>query len=74
MSERFPSLRRFDVSVSRFRQLTPALASVLYASVSNVFDRDNVQSWRYSRDYSRRSPVASIFNRSIYFGVSLIWQ
>lgn len=74
MSERFPSLRRFDVSVSRYRPLTATLASVLYASVSNLFDRDNVQSWRYSRDYKQRSPLASIFNRSIYFGASLIWQ
>ena len=74
MSERFPALRRFDLSVSRYRPLTPALASVLYASVSNLFDRDNAQSWSYSRDYTQRSPVASIFNRSIYFGASLIWQ
>ncbi|MGH7713212.1 MAG: TonB-dependent receptor, partial [Gemmatimonadaceae bacterium] len=74
MSERFPSLRRFDVSVSRFRQLTPSLANVLYASVSNVFDRDNVQSWTYSRDYTQRVAVRSIFNRAIYFGASLIWQ
>jgi hypothetical protein len=74
MSERFPALRRFDLSVSRYRPLTPALASVLYASVSNMFDRDNAQSWTYSRDYTQRSAVASIFNRSIYFGASLIWQ
>jgi hypothetical protein len=74
MSERFPALRRFDLSVSRFRQLTPGLASVLYASVSNLFDRENVQSWRYSRDYAQRFAVRSIFNRSIYFGASLIWQ
>jgi hypothetical protein len=74
MSERFPALRRVDVSVSRFRQLRPGLASVLYASVSNLFDRGNVQSWQYSRDYTRRMPLRSIFNRSVYFGASLIWQ
>jgi hypothetical protein len=74
MSDRYPSLRRVDLSLSRYRMLTSSLASVLYASVSNVFDRANVQSWSYSRDYSRRTPVASIFNRSVYFGASLIWQ
>ncbi|MEW5915099.1 MAG: TonB-dependent receptor [Gemmatimonadota bacterium] len=74
MSDRYPSLRRFDISASRFRMVTPSLANVLYVSVSNVFNRDNVQAWRYSRDYSRRMPVPSIFNRSVYFGASLIWQ
>lgn len=74
MSERFPSLRRMDISVSRFRALRPSLASVMYASVSNVFDRANVQSWKYSRDYTRREGNKSIFNRAVYFGASLIWQ
>ncbi|MGQ0539196.1 MAG: TonB-dependent receptor [Gemmatimonadaceae bacterium] len=74
MSERFPGLRRVDISASRFRALTRSLASVLYLSLSNVLDRENVQSWRYSRDYSERVAVRSIFNRSLYFGASLIWQ
>jgi hypothetical protein len=74
MSERFPGLRRFDVSLSRFRPLNRSLLSVVYASVSNLFNNENVQSWSYSRDYSERAPVPSIFNRSVYFGASLIWQ
>ena len=74
MSERFPSLRRMDISISRFRPLTPSLASVMYASVSNVFDRANVQSWKYSRDYTKREGNKSIFNRAVYFGASLMWQ
>ena len=74
MSERFPSLRRFDVSASHFRRITATLTSVLYVSVSNLLDRANVQSWQYSHDYSRRVGLRSIFNRSVYFGASLIWQ
>lgn len=74
MSERFPGLRRFDVSLSRFRPLSPSLLSVVYASLSNVFNHENVQSWSYSRDYTQRVAVPSIFNRSVYFGASLIWQ
>ncbi|MGQ0642715.1 MAG: TonB-dependent receptor [Gemmatimonadaceae bacterium] len=74
MSERFPSLRRFDLSASRFSQITPTLNSVLYVSVNNLFDRANVQSWQYSRDYTERVGLRSIFNRSVYFGASLIWQ
>lgn len=73
-SERFPELRRLDLSVSRYRPITPNLQGVWYLSLSNVLDRDNTQGWRYSRDYRTRTPVRSIFNRSVYFGASLIWQ
>ncbi|MGQ0648273.1 MAG: TonB-dependent receptor [Gemmatimonadaceae bacterium] len=74
MSERFPGIRRLDVSVSRYRPITPRLQSVMYVSLANVLNSENAQSWKYSRDYSRKSPVASIFNRSVYFGATLIWQ
>jgi hypothetical protein len=74
MSDRFPSLRRFDISASRFMPITANINSVIYVSVSNLFDRANVQSWQYSRDYSERVGLRSIFNRSVYFGASLIWQ
>jgi len=74
MSERFPGLRRFDVSLSRFRSLNASLLSVAYVSVSNLFNHENVQSWSYSHDYTQRVAVPSIFNRSVYFGASLIWQ
>lgn len=74
MSERFPPIRRLDLSVSRYRPITPTLQSVVYVSLSNVLNRRNTQSWSYSRDYSTRSPVGSIFNRSVYFGATLIWQ
>jgi hypothetical protein len=73
-SERYPGLGRLDVSVSRFRPLSPSLQSVVYVSLSNLLNRDNVQGWRYSNDYSSRTPVRSIFNRSVYFGATLIWQ
>ena len=47
---------------------------MIYASVNNIFDRVNVQSYTYTRDYSQRIPVQSIFNRSFYFGATLIRQ
>jgi hypothetical protein len=74
MSERLPMFRRLDVSWSYFRVLSPTLRSVVYVSVNNVFDRANVQSYRYTSDYGRRIPVRSIFNRGLYFGFSLIRQ
>lgn len=71
---RFPDLQRLDLSASWYRPLRPGLQSVLYLSLSNVLDRDNTQGWKYSEDYRTRTPVRSIFNRSVYFGASLIWQ
>jgi hypothetical protein len=71
MSERLPAFRRLDVSVSWFGRITPAWQTVFYAALTNVLDRTNVQTYRYSPDYSRRMPVRSIFNRSIYFGTTI---
>lgn len=73
-SGRFPDLKRLDLSASWYRPLRPGVQSVLYLSLSNVFDRDNTQGWKYSDNYRTRTPVRSIFNRSVYFGASLIWQ
>ncbi|MBK8250180.1 MAG: TonB-dependent receptor [Gemmatimonadetes bacterium] len=73
-AERFGGIRRLDLSASRYRPLGAHAQSVLYVSVSNVLNAANVQGWRYSRDYRTRTPLPSIFNRSLYFGASLIWQ
>ncbi len=72
--ERLPAFRRFDVSASWYRVLTPHWRSVLFVSVNNILDRSNVQTMTWSRDYSERIPVRSIFNRSVYFGGTLIRQ
>ncbi|MBL8961657.1 MAG: TonB-dependent receptor, partial [Gemmatimonadetes bacterium] len=73
-AERFDGIQRLDLSASRYRPLGAHLQSVLYVSVSNILNASNVQGWRYSRDYRTRTPLPSIFNRSLYFGASLIWQ
>ena len=72
MSERLPAFRRFDISGSYYHRFSAAMQAVFYASLSNVLDRENVYGYRYSRDYRERAPVRSIFNRSLYFGASLI--
>ncbi len=74
MSERFPGFRRFDISASWYRPLAPGWQGVIYASVNNVFDRVNIQSYTYTRDYAQRIPIQSVFNRSVYFGATLIRQ
>jgi hypothetical protein len=68
MSERLPSFRRIDVSVSHVRQYANGLMQVVFASLSNVLDRENVASYYYSPDYSTRHSTPGIFNRSVYFG------
>jgi hypothetical protein len=71
MSERFPGYRRLDLSVSRARAFGPRTTGIFYASLNNLLDRRNVQAWRYSADYAERTPVRSIFARSVYVGATL---
>ncbi|HEX6053239.1 MAG TPA: hypothetical protein VFZ21_28420, partial [Gemmatimonadaceae bacterium] len=73
MSERLPAFRRVDLSASYFRQVTPSLQTVLFASVMNLFGRENAQSVRYTADYSDRRIVPSLFERSVYFGGTVTW-
>ena len=72
MSERLPAFRRIDLSISQYQPLGRHLNRVLYLSLSNVFDRENIYAYRYSRDYASRIPIRSIFNRAVYFGASLL--
>ena len=72
MSERLPPFHRLDLSASWFRRISPSTQVVAYWSMSNVLDRKNVHAYRYSSDYTARFPVRSIFERSHYFGVSVM--
>lgn len=74
MSERLPDFRRIDLSFSQYTAFRPGWSGVFYVSLSNALDRENVYAYRYSRDYSERIPVRSIFNRAVYVGASLIHQ
>jgi hypothetical protein len=67
-SIRLPAYARVDLSASMFRVVTPGCQVVAYMALTNVLDRPNVYTWRYSTDYTQRREVASIFNRSVYFG------
>jgi hypothetical protein len=73
MSERLPAFRRLDLSASYFRQLTPGVQSVAFVSLMNMLDRANAQQYTYNADYSRRSVVPSLFERSVYFGATITW-
>jgi vitamin B12 transporter len=70
-SDRLPSFKRVDVSLSRVTRLSPSNQLVYFLSLENLFDRDNIYQYTYSSDYTKRIPVRSLFNRSLYFGGSL---
>lgn len=67
-SLRLPAYARVDLSASVFRVMQGGTQVVGYLALTNVLDRPNVYQWRYSPDYTTRYEVASIFNRSLYFG------
>ena len=67
-SDRLPAYARLDLSASIIRVVTTNVQVVGYAALMNAFDRANVFTRQYTADYSSRHDVASIFNRSLYFG------
>ena len=69
-SERVAPLQRVDLSISRFRRLSPQSYLVVFASVNNLLDRVNIYQYRYNADYTQRIPVRSLFKRSYYVGGS----
>lgn len=71
MGDRVPDLIRLDANVSRIVSLGPKAFLVVYASVNNLLDRRNIYSYTYTRDYTQRIAVPSLFNRSYYFGATL---
>ena len=70
MTERLPAFRRLDFSLTHLRRIA-ATNVVLYSSVSNLLDRDNIHAYRYSSDYATRIPIRSLFKRSFYVGASV---
>jgi hypothetical protein len=70
---RLPDYGRFDVSLSWYRGLGADRGLVLFAAASNLFDRDNVMRYRWTSDFSARTPVRAPFNRSVYAGATLLF-
>ena len=70
-SDRLPPEKKFDVAISRVTRISGNNQLVYFFSLDNVFDRTNLYEYTYPADYSRRIPVRSLFNRSLYFGASL---
>ncbi len=72
-AERLPGYTRSDLSFSWYRSLDGRRAVVLWGSVSNVFNRNNVMRYRWNADFQERFPVRAPFNRAIYAGATLLY-
>ncbi len=68
---RVPDYHKLDVNFSYLHYFVKGKPSVLYFSISNVLNRNNIFDYRYSEDYTQRQAVTSSMNRTIYFGISL---
>ncbi len=69
-SERLPSFQRLDASLSYYLPYGKGHAATFYLAVSNVLNRANVLDYKYSADYSERTPRTTNYRRFIYFGVT----
>jgi len=72
-AERLPGYTRSDLSFSWYRPLDGRRAVVLWGSVANVFNRNNVMRYRWNADFQERFPVRAPFNRAIYAGATLLY-
>jgi vitamin B12 transporter len=72
-AERLPGYTRTDLSCSWYRPLDARRGVVLWGSVSNVFNRNNVMRYRWTADFQERLPVRAPFNRAIYAGATLLY-
>jgi vitamin B12 transporter len=73
-SQRLPALQRLDLSASRYRRLNTHVALVAYVSINNALNRANVYAYEYTPDYAVRRPTPSLFNRSLYFGCTFLFN
>ena len=64
---RLPYYANIGISVSKVAQVTEKLNVIFFASVNNIFDRENIRGYNYNQDYTSREP--SLFSlRTTYFG------
>jgi len=67
-SARVPPFTRVDATGSFLHSFWPGEMTVFFLSANNLLDRRNVSGYQFSDDYSQRSAVRSLYNRSLFFG------
>jgi len=73
-SQRLPAFQRLDLSASRYWVTGRRFAVVTYFSLNNVLNRRNVYAYEYSADFASRRAVPGLFNRTLYFGCTLLFN
>ncbi|MFC1849007.1 TonB-dependent receptor domain-containing protein [candidate division CSSED10-310 bacterium] len=68
-SLRFPPYHRLDARIN-YKVTRPSFTATFYLDVINVYDRENIQSYEYSKDYKERKEVGG-FPFLPSFGVHL---
>lgn len=70
---RLPAQSRVDLGADWFRPLGRNRGLVLFASLSNLLDRTNVNEVGWSADFTQRVPRRAPFNRSLFVGATLVF-
>jgi hypothetical protein len=70
-AERQPAFHRLDLSFSRLVFFGDDGLLVLFASLNNAYDRENVLEYRWTDDFTTRIPVRDRTKRSVFVGMSL---
>jgi hypothetical protein len=68
---RQPAFHRLDLSFSRLVFFGDDGLLVLFASLNNAYDRENVLEYRWTDDFATRIPVRDRTKRSVFVGMSL---
>jgi len=71
-AKRLPDYHKLDITATKYWVLNANFALVVYGSISNIFNTDNVMSKNYNSDYSE-SFNELYSKRTYYFGVSIMF-
>ncbi len=71
-SKRYPPFRRVDINFSKRLEIKKKLC-FFYLGIGNIFNYKNTLRYEYTEDYSAERSVGSIFKRSIFFGILVMF-
>jgi hypothetical protein len=69
---RLPAYQRIDIAASRTALLSGGRFLALFGGIQNLFNRTNLLTYRWTRDYAVRVPVRSAYNRTLFVGANLV--
>jgi vitamin B12 transporter len=69
-SDRFPSYHRIDINAQDYFTLFNRFIVVFFA-LNNLFNQDNLYTYSYNFDYSKKIAIRSTNIRTVYFGFGM---